>query len=456
MDLYDVLLMRKFGGGGGKPSPSPTPSGGEPKNVNFYDYEGTLLKSYTTDEWASVTELPENPTHEGLTAQGWNWTLEEINQQLVDVGGVVNVGQMYVTDDGKTRIYIELLEGRTSPYLGLQLNGTVEIDWGDGSATDTMTGTSNNIVFKQHIYQSDGDYIIKLNAVDDKPFTISGNNSGSYLLNNDTNVTSKRKNYLGTIKKIEIGNNCNLSSYGFMDCFGLKYITIPNELVTGWQSLFQGNRSFKFIVIPRNSSSVGTAIFKDCDSLKTVSLPPTTTRITSNSFGADYALESITIPYGVVRIDENAFQYCENLENINIPDTVATWNSYVFSYCFALKTVSNVKLFGYQQFMQCMMLKSIIIPDNVSSIRNSCFSGCYSLASLTIPSGVTNIESTAFGACYGMKEYHFLSTTPPSLANTYVFSDIPSDCIIYVPMESVDAYKTATNWSNYASQIQGE
>lgn len=47
-----------------------------PKDVNFIDYDGQLLYSYTADEFAELTELPPNPTNDGLTAQGWNWTLE--------------------------------------------------------------------------------------------------------------------------------------------------------------------------------------------------------------------------------------------------------------------------------------------------------------------------------------------------------------------------------------------
>jgi len=69
---------------------------------------------------------------------------------------------------------------------------------------------------------------------------------------------------------------------------------------------------------------------------------------------------------------------------------------------------------------------------------------------------VTSIGASAFNGCYGMSEYHFKPTTPPTLANSNAFSTIPSDCIIYVPQGSLNAYKTATNWSTYASHMQEE
>lgn len=71
------------------------------KDVNFRDYNGTVLYSYTVEEASALTELPPLPTHEGLVCQGWNWTLADIKE----MGRAVEVGAMYITDDGKTRIY---------------------------------------------------------------------------------------------------------------------------------------------------------------------------------------------------------------------------------------------------------------------------------------------------------------------------------------------------------------
>ena len=90
--------------------------GGAPaaeKDVNFYDYDGTLLYSYTLEEAQALTELPALPTREGLTCQGWNYDLATIKSY----GRKVNVGATYITDDGTTRIYIKLEDGRTSPCL---------------------------------------------------------------------------------------------------------------------------------------------------------------------------------------------------------------------------------------------------------------------------------------------------------------------------------------------------
>ena len=98
---------------------------------------------------------------------------------------------------------------------------------------------------------------------------------------------------------------------------------------------------------------------------------------------------------------------------------------------------------------------SITIPSGVTSIGNSAFKNCQALTSITIPSGVTSIGYYAFYGCSAMQEYHFQRETPPTLGNN-AFQNIPSSCIIYVPQGSLEAYKAATNWSSYASQIQEE
>ena len=49
----------------------------EEKDVIFIDYDGTIVYSYTAEEFANLIALPDNPTHEGLVSQGWNWTLSD-------------------------------------------------------------------------------------------------------------------------------------------------------------------------------------------------------------------------------------------------------------------------------------------------------------------------------------------------------------------------------------------
>ena len=82
----------------------------------------------------------------------------------------------------------------------------------------------------------------------------------------------------------------------------------------------------------------------------------------------------------------------------------------------------------------------------------SAFYGCISLTSVTIPNSVTDIKYNAFTSCTALTSISILATTPPTLSSS-VF-DNTNNCPIYVPAASLNAYKTATNWSAYADRIQ--
>lgn len=95
---------------------------------------------------------------------------------------------------------------------------------------------------------------------------------------------------------------------------------------------------------------------------------------------------------------------------------------------------------------------SVEIGDCVTSIYNTFFA-CTKLTSVTIPNSVTSIENYAFYGCSSLTSITVEATTPPTIDDSGVFTST-NDCPIYVPAESVDTYKSATNWSSYASRIQ--
>jgi hypothetical protein len=100
-------------------------------DVNFYDYDGTILYSYTWDEFVAKNEMPPLPTHhDGLTCQEWNYTLEEVLEQ----GGRCDVGATYIPSNGRTQIYIEVPNNfEISFNIIPTVANDVIVYWGDGS-----------------------------------------------------------------------------------------------------------------------------------------------------------------------------------------------------------------------------------------------------------------------------------------------------------------------------------
>ena len=157
------------------------------------------------------------------------------------------------------------------------------------------------------------------------------------------------------------------------------------------------------------------------------------TSIAEYAFNGCTSLTSITIPNSVTTIDNSAFSNCSGLTSVTIPNSVTSIRRDAFYFCTGLTRVT--------------------IPNSVTSIGNFAFYFCSGLTSVTIPNSVTKIGIYTFASCSKLTSITIEATTPPTLANTSAFSDT-NNCPIYVPAESVDAYKTATNWSALADRIQ--
>ena len=363
---------------------------GAPGDITFYDYDGTIVTSWTLEELATKTALPDYPSHNGLTCQGWNWSLAG----LKTTNRKMNVGAMYITDDGKTRIYIRLEEGRTSPMLGVCPNGTVTVDWGDGTTPDTLTGTDVTTVkwTPNHAYAVPGEYVIKLTV--DGTMGFYGEfslTSASAILRYSSSDDNRNYVYRSSVQKIEIGNGItSIDESSFYSCYSLASITMPNSITSIKESTFYSCYSLTSITIPDSVTNIGNSIFNSC-----------------------YSLASITIPNGITSVGDSAFHNCRSLA-------------------------------------------SITIPNGITSVGYSIFNSCYSLASITIPNGITSVGDSAFKNCRGVVFYDFTAcTTVPTLASTTAFTGIPADCKIRVPAALVNAWKAATNWATYADHIVG-
>lgn len=167
-------------------------------------------------------------------------------------------------------------------------------------------------------------------------------------------------------------------------------------------------------------------------------------------------ITSLTIPDGTTSIGDYIFWNCPNLTEVKIPDTVKSIGSYSFYRCSALKEVKipeTVTSIGSYSFYRCEALKEVKIPDTVATIGGQAFYDCWSISKVTIGSGVTSIQDWAFKHCFALNSITILATTPPTLGSS-AFDDT-NDCPIYVPAASVNSYKNASNWIEYADRIFG-
>ncbi len=141
-----------------------------------------------------------------------------------------------------------------------------------------------------------------------------------------------------------------------------------------------------------------------------------------------------SVPEGVEVIGEGAFQYCNNLTSVILPDSVAS--------------------ILYFSFGGCHNLNYIDLGNTIYYIGDNAFALCTSLTEIDIPESVQTIDNAAFFECIQLEKVYCRSITPPILGlNTFQYCNhIPQ---IYVPAESVGAYKSTAYWRDFAPYIVG-
>ena len=226
---------------------------------------------------------------------------------------------------------------------------------------------------------------------------------------------------------------------------------------------FENYTSLTSITIPDSITSIGNGAFSGCVGLTNITSLDRVTSIGDKAFSACESLTSVTISKRVTSIGDQAFMCCYSLTSVTIPDSVTSIGSGVFGDCISLKAF-------YGKFAssdnRCLIVDGVLdsfapsgltaytIPDGITSIRRYVFWNCFLLTSITIPDGVTEIEEGAFSCCSSLASVYCKPTTPPT-GGSSMFNSNASGRAIYVPRNSVEAYKSANNWSSYASYIEG-
>lgn len=253
---------------------------GEPdsKDVDFYDYDGRRLYSYTSDEFMALTSMPSLPDHTdiGLVNEGWNWTLNEV-KELADPH--LNIGCTYYTEDGKTRIFYNIFKPCTQKIRCYSsVNGGAILDWGDGSEPVTIT---NSIAVYTHDYDTAGKYEVTLEPVDNAIVYIGGN--GTSAFGNTNNGFEPLK---AMIAGIFCGKNLCFKEYSLRELSDVRFITFNNRMYSGGSeaNLINGNsygQSYNIgaLIFPNNFTMHGWHDFQNCLT-HIISMPP---NITTNN-----------------------------------------------------------------------------------------------------------------------------------------------------------------------------
>ena len=374
-------------------------------DVLFYDYDGTLITSYSKASFLALTEMPANPTHTGLVADGWNWTLNDAKAYVTNLGKLI-IGQNYHTVSGKTEIFVEL---NATTGLTVTVNLTGNKDWGDNT-TDTATS---------HTYSTAGKYTITCDTT-----SISSAVFGQASSTPNTYCT-----------EIRLSGVTSMSASAFTSCTSLLKICLPATF-----------RTF-------NSNSLDR-----CFSLKALIFPSGITSLPSSCFANDYSLSIVSCPKSLTTFNGSVFSSCRSLPIITASDILVSLGGSAFYNCSSLDTfiysTNGGAAFNAGAFEGCSGLKEISLTNDFVRLYQGTFKECNALTTLNLSKNITRIDSSAFYNTYSLRVLDFSDyTSIPSNVNAAAFTSINPLLKIIVPDDLYATWKTTSNWSQVANNI---
>lgn len=306
-----------------------------------------------------------------------------------------------------------------------------------------------------------------------------------------TTIGSSAFTSVKTLQSITLPSSVtSIQSRAFMYSTNLSTVQLNNGLQTIGSYAFNCVSALQSIAIPSSVTEVQNAAFMECNNLQSFEGDHATADgrfLVIDDVLCGFAPKGITevvIPEGIKTIQDFLFQWCYNIKDVTLPSTLVRVGSHAFYECYALESVSaiptGVQEIGTGAFKACLKLSSfsgkyatddgqfliidntllafapkdkenVVIPGGIESVAMQAFSDDYLLKTVVLPATVTRLGSYAFCGCSGLTAVTINSATVPSAYN--VFEDT-NNCPIYVPAESVDAYKAADGWSTYADRIQ--
>lgn len=354
----------------------------------------------TFEKPTTVGDVPENVGYNpALIFQGWNFD----DSELTNVTGDLDIGAIYIPADGKTHIYIDIENNTILDYtFNLTVSnigtGTFYFDFGDGSMV--YTATTNGLKTIAHSYLAKGSYHITtwLEGADSNGEIVLGTASTFASAFVGDYYSSVHNN---TIKRIYFGIDIRWFS---------QNAGIPQLRACEVLSLHNAVRG---INIDRYYN------------LHYLILPKTATAGTFNPQRASF--EFLSMPLNITSFfsGQNTFS-TTRVDKLISASTGITGISSSYSTQYFMRSIN---LTGATSFnLYNTNAETVSLPSSLTALSNQ---------------GSVNREVS-------IKIIVMRATTPPTLSDSLGYY-----CKIYVPQASLSTYQSATNWSNYASQMVG-
>lgn len=182
---------------------------------------------------------------------------------------------------------------------------------------------------------------------------------------------------------------------------------------------FQNQYEFENVKLQEGITVIGKNAFFNCVSMKSIEIPSTVNTIEQGAFENCTSLERIDLSKtSVIEISEETFRGCKNLKEVILPEGIVSIQANAFQGCGALEQINfsetkNLKKIGSGAFANCISLKEIVIPQNVTVIGGGAFAYCIGLENITIPGSVSEFGQAVLEGV--------ANVTVKSIVNSYAY-----------------------------------
>ena len=264
-----------------------------------------------------------------------------------------------------------------------------------------------------------------------------------------------------TLQEVVLSSKCTTLPVRVFDGY-TKLNTINLGLITTFNSLcLWGTGLTGTLSIPSATGTLGDEAFTGTKITNIANLGSVTT-IMRKTFSLCTSLQSVNLPSTLITIGNSTFNGCSNLTTINLPETITTIGGAAFWECYSLViddlSLPNLTTLGDSAF-RSTKIKKVSNLGNITQLEartydTGVFYGCTNLKVVVLPATLETLGSqySPFTGCASLEDVVCYATIPPAVACSTIF---PKNKLkgIYVPDSNIDAYRSATNWSNYYDYI---
>lgn len=392
----------------------------------------TVINKYNSEDTHQV-RITATKEGSGSSEDGYDYTkgLIQVSPTTIDFGttetkeafSVTNIGPDWLEwDVTDLPEYLSVIDDQDVSIAGGAIQAGLTREFYFTLNRETMPDNVDAYIPIKNNYNSEDTHQVHITA--SKENTTTTADSKIYYTSTDGNVVTLP----GVVIKSNVYENGQgvITFDGEIDAIGMTWfyndygkkltsITIPEGVTSIERSAFTWCENLASVNFPTTLTSIGENAFAYCKKLTSINIPETVASIGERAFESCSSLTSITIPNGVESIGNRAFYGC-NLSSIDIPSSITTIGGAAFLNNSNLSKVNitdlrawcNIDFEEYDAnpiyvarnlYINNTLVPDLVIPDDVTIIKQCAFYNCRTIRSVTLPTSVTEISFRAFSSC---------------------------------------------------------